>query len=394
MSSLGRAIPVTLLAAAAGTFVAWKLYGLLKPVALPPSRAVCLVTGCDTGIGHATAVLLSELKDSAGEAQFKVLAGCLTEVGVAELKSLGRPNLVPFSLDVANEESVKSMAALAERECDGEGLFALYNVAGINAGNFADLTTMDEWKKVFDVNLFGMVRCTMAVYHLLHQSAFHARLANARGRPTLRPKVISISSIAAEIPLTSAAAYTASKHAAKGFMNVLRIEAKPFGIDVVDVRPFWVATNIVPDQKAVSETVKARLLGNFGDPSPDGEQRDPFGKENPLNRYVGGVEGIVKRGIESTRMLPDRKDMMQPRYIAEQMAAQMLAERPRMTLMLYGRTSELLSYEAMRHFPTTLMNLMANGNAANMAAHVRPVPQANVQMVDMRSAGQEAPMGA
>lgn len=175
-----------------------------------PAGAIVVVTGCDTGIGNATAKLLSEQTRN-GEPEFRVLAGCLTPQGIDELKALGRQNLVPFELDVTSDESVERMRKMVGEECSGKGLFALYNIAGIGLGTTVDLTPMEEQKMVMEVNYFGVVRCTAALLPWIHQAAHFSRLANARGEPTLKPKVITISSVLSVITLPGASAYVASK---------------------------------------------------------------------------------------------------------------------------------------------------------------------------------------
>jgi NAD(P)-dependent dehydrogenase (short-subunit alcohol dehydrogenase family) len=115
----------------------YAVYKALQPKPTPPEGAVILVTGCDTGIGRATAEMLSEKVEG-----YRVLAGCLTDAGIENLSSLKRANLVPFKLDVSSDESVKAMLPMVEKECDGKGLFALYNIAGVLGGSVVDLTTM------------------------------------------------------------------------------------------------------------------------------------------------------------------------------------------------------------------------------------------------------------
>ncbi|KAI9027694.1 hypothetical protein DFJ74DRAFT_641873 [Hyaloraphidium curvatum] len=342
--------------AAAAIVAAQRLWRAFQPAVEPPEGAVVLVTGCDTGIANQTAKLLSELKTKDGQAKYKVLAGCLTPKGIEELAALGRPNLVTFTLDVTSEESVKAMRKLAEEHCDGNGLFALYNIAGVGMGSFFDLTTMDEYRRTMEVNFFGVVRVTQALYHLLHRSAHLARLAAARGRPVLKPRIVTVSSVASELPGPNVA-YAASKHAAKAFCNGLRAEASAFGIEVIEVRPFYVATNIVPTKENFGElVVKQGLAAKFGDPGPNAFEKDPYGAENPVNRYVGGLDALA-RNSEKMLQNMDTSKMMTARYIAERMAEQMESERPRNNIMLSNSLGDYTIYHLMRHVPDFLMGV-------------------------------------
>jgi hypothetical protein len=111
------------LAVAVGLGAVYYGYKATRPVPQTPPGAVCLVTGCDSGIANATAKRLSGKLLSDGTPEFKVLAGCLTQAGIEELKALNRPNLVSFELDVCSDDSVKNMARLADKECGDKGLF-------------------------------------------------------------------------------------------------------------------------------------------------------------------------------------------------------------------------------------------------------------------------------
>lgn len=224
----------------------------------------------------------------------------------------------------------------------------------------------------------SIVRCTEAVFHLIHKCAYQTRLANARGENLVKPKVITISSVASELPIPGAAPYTASKHAAKGFCNALRGEVAAFGIDVVEVRPFFVATNIVP-QKDGTEGAKMKksLVDKFGDPGPRGNEIDPFGKENPLNRYVGGADALVERAVEGMlKNLPDRDKMMTPDYIARKMMEQMRSAKPKTHIICTERLGDTFIYNFVKHFPETAFQTMAKMAEKQMERFAKPLPVA------------------
>jgi NAD(P)-dependent dehydrogenase (short-subunit alcohol dehydrogenase family) len=237
---------------------------------------------------------------------------------------------------------------------------------------------MEEFKKVMEVNLFGVIRCTQAVFHLIHQNADLTRLANANGQNWLKPKVITISSVASELAIPGAGAYSASKHACKGFINSFRAEVSAFGIDVVEVRPFFVATNIVPmNDGTIGPKLLKSLADKWGDSDARGNETDPFGRESPLNRYVGGAEAIVSRQVEGIKnSLPDRKTMMTPDYIAGKMEDQMRSADPRTHIVLTEKIGDKLFYNAATLFPNFIFGLLASLNAKTMMPYVQPVPVA------------------
>jgi hypothetical protein len=87
----------------------------------PEGKAV-LITGCDMGLGHDTALALS------GKG-WKVYAGCLSEGSVAALQKKGRPNLIALKLDVTKAEDIEAAVAKVDAE-NPQGLYALVNNAG------------------------------------------------------------------------------------------------------------------------------------------------------------------------------------------------------------------------------------------------------------------------
>jgi short-subunit dehydrogenase len=255
---------------------------------------------------------------------------------------------------------------------------------------------MEEFKKVMEVNLFGVIRCTQAVFHLIHQNAYLTRLANANGQNWLKPKVITISSVASELPIPGASAYSASKHACKGFINAFRAEVSAFGIDVVEVRPFFVATNIVPKNDGTEGAKLLKSLADkWGDSDASGNETDPFGRENPLNRYVGGSEAIVNRQIEGIKnSLPNRATMMTPDYIAGKMEEQMRSGNPRAHIVCTEKWGDLILYNVARQFPNGFFKMMANANARSMAPYVKPVPVAKEKVAVEERAEKQALVAA
>ncbi|KAI9000160.1 hypothetical protein DFJ74DRAFT_775722 [Hyaloraphidium curvatum] len=357
------------LAGSAALYLGYRAISALRPSPLPPAGAVVLVTGCDSGIGNATAKLLASREDG-GVKRYKVLAGCFTEAGVEELGALG-PNVVPFRLDVASDESVAEMRKIAERECGEQGLFAVFNIAGIFSGTYNDLTPVSEWKRVFDVNVFGMIRVTQAVYHLVHLAARHARLSAARGAPVLRPRIVCVTSVASEIStagtlLPASGAYSASKHAARSFASSLRCEAVQFGIDVVDVRPFFTGTNLFPDEQGAEKALRGPITKGFGEPEPDGWKTDPTGARHPAHRYRGGLDGLAENGTRLYRGVLG--SAFKP---AAEVAARMVAEaesaRPARSIVTLSTLRERVIYYVNKYAPETAMALFEAGAGAHMA---------------------------
>ncbi|CAL1274927.1 unnamed protein product [Larinioides sclopetarius] len=180
------------------------------------NRAV-FITGCDTGFGHALAKRL----DSKG---FHVFASCLfpSGEGASRLKASCSDRLLILPLDVRKDDSVENALNFVKEKLGSSELWAVVNNAGIFKGFSVEMSTMDEFKDVLDVNFLGTVRVTKAFLPLLKKS---------KGR------IVNVTSAGGELSLPFAAPYISSKYAAVGFTDCLRHEIEMQGISVVSIEP-------------------------------------------------------------------------------------------------------------------------------------------------------------
>ncbi|NXN76955.1 RDH16 dehydrogenase, partial [Himantopus himantopus] len=125
------------------------------------SEKYVLITGCDSGFGN----LLARQLEARG---LRVLAACLTDTGAARLRAATSPRLQTVLLDVTSSQSIAAAAAWV-RECVGDqGLWGLVNNAGIavpSAPN--EWLTKDDFVKVLDVNLVGLIEVTLSLLPLV-----------------------------------------------------------------------------------------------------------------------------------------------------------------------------------------------------------------------------------
>ncbi|KAJ3004730.1 hypothetical protein HKX48_001069 [Thoreauomyces humboldtii] len=149
---------------------------------VPLIDKVVVITGCDTGFGHHTTLVLTGLHKAV------VYATCLTPAGVKNLERLRdeQPerygNIRPVQLDVTVNEDVKKFAEKIEADC-------LLNNAGINLGSWFSWTTVEEFRKVIDVNLMASVYTMKALLPSL--------LRYVKNNPTGHaPRIINITSVA------------------------------------------------------------------------------------------------------------------------------------------------------------------------------------------------------
>jgi NAD(P)-dependent dehydrogenase (short-subunit alcohol dehydrogenase family) len=180
--------------------------------------SVILITGSSTGIGMATALYLSKKGH-------RVYASMRNPDAAA---GNGYPmEIIP--LDVNDEQSVKkAVAQVLERE---GRIDVLVNNAGI--ASLGPLEEVDdaEVQRVFDTNVFGLLRCVRAVL------------------PSMRKQrsgsIINIGSVAGSIASGCSGVYAASKFALEALSESLAQEVKPYGIHVALVKPSFIVTPII-----------------------------------------------------------------------------------------------------------------------------------------------------
>jgi NAD(P)-dependent dehydrogenase (short-subunit alcohol dehydrogenase family) len=180
--------------------------------------SVILITGSSTGIGMATALYLSKKGH-------RVYASMRNPNAAA---ANGYPmEIIP--LDVNDEQSVKrAVAQVLERE---GRIDVLVNNAGI--ASLGPLEEVDdaEVQRVFDTNVFGLLRCVRAVL------------------PSMRKQrsgsIINIGSVAGSIASGCSGVYAASKFALEALSESLAQEVKPFGIHVALIKPSFIVTPII-----------------------------------------------------------------------------------------------------------------------------------------------------
>ena len=172
---------------------------------------VALVTGGSSGIGEETARRLRQ-------ADFEVYAVARRVDRMAHLEAEG---IHVFGMDVTDDAS---MVSGVERVIAEQGrIDVLVNNAGYGSYGAVEDVPIDEARRQFEVNVFGLARLTQLVTpHMRRQGS---------GR------IINISSIGGKFYEPLGAWYHATKFAVEGFSDSLRVELAPFGIDVVIIEP-------------------------------------------------------------------------------------------------------------------------------------------------------------
>jgi NAD(P)-dependent dehydrogenase (short-subunit alcohol dehydrogenase family) len=174
---------------------------------------IALVTGAGSGVGRAVALALLQ------EGYAVVLAGrraeALERTAAAAGAGGGRALAVPA--DVSDEASVRALFEKA-REAFGR-LDLLFNNAGTGAPPVPlEELTVEQWRRVIDVNLTGAFLCTRAAVRLMKEQT-------PRGG-----RIINNGSISAHVPRPHSAPYTASKHALTGLTKSTALDGRAHDI--------------------------------------------------------------------------------------------------------------------------------------------------------------------
>ena len=177
---------------------------------------VILITGASSGIGYDAAVILAK--------QGHKVYGAARRVELMEpLRELG---IVPLRLDITDDASIE---ACVKTIIETEGrIDVLVNNAGYGYLGAIENVPMTEARRQLEVNLFGLARLTQLV--LPHMRAQHF------GR------IINTSSIAGKGVILFGGWYNVSKFSVEAFSDALRMETKPFGIDVCIIEPSAIKT--------------------------------------------------------------------------------------------------------------------------------------------------------
>lgn len=183
------------------------------------TQKTVLITGAASGIGRATAIAF------AGKGYITYA----TDKDTINLKELENFGCRTKYLDVTIEEVM--YAAVREIEQETGGIDILVNNAGFGQNGFIEELSINQIRRQFEVNVFGLVRMTQLV------------LPNMRQRKSGR--IINVGSVGGEFTTPGASAYHASKWALESLNDGMRSELRQFGIEVVLIKPGGVYTNFM-----------------------------------------------------------------------------------------------------------------------------------------------------
>ena len=181
------------------------------------NNKVILITGASSGIGFDTARTLARQGH-------KVYAAARRVELMEPLKSYG---VKVLRMDVTEQAS---MAAGVQAVLDAEGrIDVLVNNAGYGYFGAVENVTMEEARRQVEVNVFGLAELCKLVLPVMRKQG--------SGR------IINTSSIAGKTVLPFGAWYHVTKYSVEALSDALRMEMKPFGVDVVLIEPGGIKTD-------------------------------------------------------------------------------------------------------------------------------------------------------
>jgi len=227
------------------------------------SDSISIVTGAASGIGR-------ELARQLAISGAWVFAVDIDEKGLLNMKErFGRDgvSVETHRLDVTDTDAMQGFCEQVARE-NGRIDF-IFNNAGIAIVAETQDMTGDQWRKIVEVNLMGVIHGTAAAYCIMTDQGFG--------------HIINTASLAGLVPISSETAYSTTKFGVVGLSQSLRAEGRALGVKVSVVCPGFIKTEIMQRVEVV------------------GVSRDTYIEQMPPMMAVEKAVGKILRGVRKNR---------------------------------------------------------------------------------------------
>jgi short-subunit dehydrogenase len=209
---------------------------------------VALITGCSSGIGYETALMLARN----GFHTFATMRNTKKSDSLEEIIKKERLDLNIRELDVNDDTSIENTINCIKRE--ENRIDVLINNAGYGLVGFFEDLTLDEIRNQFETNFFGVLNITKKIIPIM-------RLQKSG-------TIINVSSGAGQVGFPGISAYVSTKFAIEGFSESLMYELFPYGIKVVIIEPGVIKSNffrncIVSEHSMKKSSPYSRSLDKF-----------------------------------------------------------------------------------------------------------------------------------
>jgi len=222
-----------------------------------------IVTGGASGIGRA---LGEELAQRGALVILADVNAPLVEEAAASLSERGY-EVKAAVLDVTDYEAVRKL--VSDTVSERGRLDYMFNNAGIAVFGETQDFSYDDWHRVIDVNLYGVVHGIAAAYPVMVKQGWG--------------HIVNTASLAGLVPAAGEISYTASKYGIVGMSDTLRAEGKKYGVKSSVVCPGFIRTPIYESCKMV-ELDREKII-----------------KEAPKGMDPGKCAGIILRGVEKNK---------------------------------------------------------------------------------------------
>lgn len=250
---------------------------MIAPVEI---QEIVVVTGASSGIGAATARELARRG-------YHVLAGVRREEDADAIRAV---NLEPIMLDITNDADVATVLKRITDDPERRPLRALVNNAGMQINAPVETLPLTEWRRLFDVNLFGHVAMTQALLPALIES---------------RGAVVNIASVGGKVSMATYGPYAGTKFALEAVSDALRREVSPLGVKVIVIEPGAVKTDMLEGVAATGERITQAMTV---------EQRSRYG--TLMQSMISQTQAAAPRGVpaeKAGRVIADAVANRRPR---------------------------------------------------------------------------------
>jgi NAD(P)-dependent dehydrogenase (short-subunit alcohol dehydrogenase family) len=226
-----------------------------------------LITGCSTGIGRATALALAK--------------GGLTVYATARrpetLKDLEPYGCKILGLDVCDEASMRAAVQAVEAAHGAVGI--LINNAGYGSEGPVEEVSMEEVRRQFETNFFGLLQLTKLVIPGMRKQGWG--------------KIVNLSSMGGRMTLPGGGIYHATKYAVEALSDALRFELQGFGIDVIVIEPGMIRTHFNDTAIRHVERVADRIA-DYDDFRIQVTQNIQDASDGMMARMAGTADDVAK----------------------------------------------------------------------------------------------------
>jgi NAD(P)-dependent dehydrogenase (short-subunit alcohol dehydrogenase family) len=230
-------------------------------------RKTVLITGGTDGLGKAAAILLAR------KGYVVYVAGRSTQKR-EELERLAHAEHIgihTLEMDVCDNASVQIGVELVLEQSGS--IDVLINSAGVGYMAVVEELRLEDFRRQFETNVFGVLRATQTVLPHMRQ--------RRRGR------ILIMSSAAGLVAPPTYGAYSGSKFALEGLANALRLEMYPFGVEVILIEPGYIITNFQQTAKELAQPYVERA------------------KTSPYAKIYAGVWAGGNRGRGRSKTTPE-----------------------------------------------------------------------------------------